>query len=175
MELIAGQTEVKGTIVSLLKEQKLWISLVHDLGETITHCSITQDEAAFYEALADRLRVENNPEGDEGRPPVGMNIPMADNVISGKSKAIADQDLITLMDTGLNADQTDFINKVNKQSVSFLWGPPGTGKTQTLGALIGSFYNADQKTLICSNTNQAVDQVLLKLCRQLKSEGRCLI
>ena len=62
--------------------------------------------------------MENNPEGDEGRPPVGMNIPMADNVISGKSKAIADQDLITLMDTGLNADQTDFINKVNKQSVA---------------------------------------------------------
>merc|ERR1739848_547325 len=83
------------------------------------------------------------------------------------------QNIVQIFDDGLlNSDQLDFINKANKHTVSFLWGPPGTGKTQTLGALVGSLYKGDQKTLVCSNTNQAVDQVLLKLCRQLQKENR---
>ena len=66
-----------------------------------------------------------------------------------------------------NGGQRSFVEKAIKHSVSFLWGPPGTGKTQTLGALVSGFYAKDERTLICSNTNQAVDGVLLKLARNL--------
>lgn len=38
------------------------------------------------------------------------------------------------------------------------------GKTQTLSAVIKNLVDLGEKTLICSNTNMAVDQVFLKCC-----------
>jgi len=48
---------------------------------------------------------------------------------------------------------------------SFLWGPPGTGKTYTLGALIAEFLLANPKArvLVLSTTNVAVDLLLLSV------------
>ena len=43
-------------------------------------------------------------------------------------------------------------------------GSSGTGKTQTLTAVIKNLVDLGEKTLICSNTNMAVDQVFLKCC-----------
>lgn len=51
-----------------------------------------------------------------------------------------------------------------------LWGPPGTGKTTTLGALISSYMaiNPRNKILILSLTNLAVDQLLYNVDKQLE-------
>lgn len=51
-----------------------------------------------------------------------------------------------------------------------LWGPPGTGKTTTLGALISSYMvaNPKNKILILSLTNLAVDQFLASVDKQLE-------
>ena len=45
-------------------------------------------------------------------------------------------------------------------------GPPGTGKTKTLAFLINHLCNKGERTLICSNTNMAVDQVILKCAEE---------
>jgi len=46
---------------------------------------------------------------------------------------------------------------------SFLWGPPGTGKTTTLGALLASILRRSSSTriLLLSTTNSAVDQAIV--------------
>lgn len=51
-----------------------------------------------------------------------------------------------------------------------LWGPPGTGKTTTLGALISSYMiaNPANKILILSLTNLAIDQFLSSVDKQLE-------
>jgi hypothetical protein len=54
--------------------------------------------------------------------------------------------------------------------IFYLWGPPGTGKTFTLSRVSDLLFAAGKKTLICSNTNQAVDQVLYALCKALKPQ-----
>ena len=64
----------------------------------------------------------------------------------------------------LNPAQTGFVKKALNHDISILWGPPGTGKTQTLTAVIKNLVDLGEKTLICSNTNMAVDQVFLKCC-----------
>jgi hypothetical protein len=61
------------------------------------------------------------------------------------------------------------------KKVAFLWGPPGSGKTETLSVVVQSAFAAGKRVLICSNTNQAVDQVLLKLCRRLETEHPAML
>ncbi len=53
---------------------------------------------------------------------------------------------------------------------SFLWGPPGTGKTTTLGALLASILRRSPSTriLLLSATNSAVDQAIVAVDNALE-------
>jgi predicted nucleic acid-binding Zn-ribbon protein len=68
----------------------------------------------------------------------------------------------------LRPSQAEAASKAVSSDIFYLWGPPGTGKTVTLSRISDLLFDAGKKILICSNTNQAVDQVLYKLCEQLK-------
>jgi DNA replication ATP-dependent helicase Dna2 len=59
-------------------------------------------------------------------------------------------------------------------SPSFLWGPPGTGKTTALGVLAAEYLHANPRArvLLLSTTNQAVDQALISVDKALESAGR---
>jgi hypothetical protein len=65
------------------------------------------------------------------------------------------------------------------REVSFLWGPPGTGKTHTLGYLLAHLLlrKPKAKVLLLSTTNSAVDQALVAVDKALQvmsaTEGRC--
>lgn len=56
-----------------------------------------------------------------------------------------------------------------KFSKGILWGPPGTGKTTTLGTMLASYIiqNPKKKILLMSLTNMAVDQILLSVDREI--------
>lgn len=57
---------------------------------------------------------------------------------------------------------------------SFLWGPPGTGKTATLGRLLAQYISTypTHRILLVSTTNAAVDEALLAVDRGIKELGR---
>jgi DNA replication ATP-dependent helicase Dna2 len=53
---------------------------------------------------------------------------------------------------------------------SFLWGPPGTGKTTTVGVLLAAFLasHPEKRVLLLSTTNNAVDHALIAVDEALK-------
>ncbi len=55
-------------------------------------------------------------------------------------------------------------------NTSYLWGPPGTGKTTTLGAILASTLQQfpSARVLLLSTTNTAVDQALVAVDRALE-------
>lgn len=57
--------------------------------------------------------------------------------------------------------------------VGFLWGPPGTGKTYTLGALLGAYLlrSSSARVLLLSSTNAALDQALVSVDEALRAYG----
>jgi DNA replication ATP-dependent helicase Dna2 len=60
-----------------------------------------------------------------------------------------------------------------RDSVGFLWGPPGTGKTTTVGALVATYVtqNPHARVMIVSTTNSAVDQALESVDKSLENLG----
>jgi hypothetical protein len=66
-------------------------------------------------------------------------------------------------DTLLNGSQRQAIALSCQRTPAFVWGPPGTGKTTTLGHIITALLQDNKRILITSTTNAAIDQALAKL------------
>lgn len=67
-----------------------------------------------------------------------------------------------ILDKFLNQSQVDAVKKIFGNTISFLWGPPGTGKTTTIAAMIHEFKLLGKKVLAVSVSNIAVDQIAIK-------------
>lgn len=63
----------------------------------------------------------------------------------------------------LNAQQLDAAASCLGRDTTFIWGPPGTGKTQTIGAVGALLYRRQRSLLVVSHTNIAVDQAILRI------------
>ncbi|SMQ79752.1 AAA domain-containing protein [Bacillus sp. OV166] len=56
--------------------------------------------------------------------------------------------------------------------VTFVWGPPGTGKTYTLARVAANKYFQEKKVLILSHSNQAVDVLINEISTFIKKKDR---
>ncbi|MFA6108457.1 MAG: DEAD/DEAH box helicase [Candidatus Latescibacterota bacterium] len=63
----------------------------------------------------------------------------------------------------LNASQRRAVERCCRGDLAFVWGPPGTGKTRTLGHVVTELLHHGYRVLVTSTTNAAVDQALAKL------------
>lgn len=56
--------------------------------------------------------------------------------------------------------------------VTFVWGPPGTGKTYTLARVAANKYFKEKKVLILSHSNQAVDVLMNEVLLFVQQKNR---
>lgn len=63
----------------------------------------------------------------------------------------------------MDSFQRDAHDAAIRNDISFIWGPPGTGKSFTMAGLINSFFRDKSSTLVCCISNVAVDQLLNKV------------
>jgi hypothetical protein len=73
----------------------------------------------------------------------------------------------------LRAAQREALSLVRHGS-AFLWGPPGTGKTTTLGVLLAEYLDSrpGARVLLLSTTNQAVDMATIAVDKALQKGRR---
>lgn len=67
-----------------------------------------------------------------------------------------------------NNSQKDAIKRSFQNGFSIIWGPPGTGKTNTISKLIEAFLKDNKKILLVSHANAAVDNALYEIAMHLK-------
>lgn len=72
----------------------------------------------------------------------------------------------------LNLSQCAAIDKALRRKVTYIWGPPGTGKTKTMGALAASLVLGGKRVLLTALSNMALDQLLLAAINWLRREKR---
>jgi hypothetical protein len=72
-----------------------------------------------------------------------------------------------LLSEDLNFAQASSLKVLAGSSVTYIWGPPGTGKTTTLGSVVAGLALLGKKVLLVSNTNLALDTALEKCIDRL--------
>ena len=163
VEIQVGQRQVEGTIVSI-GAGHLVLALKKDIGDEVRSAVLLINETGLLEALKEKIEAVN-------KGGITFNRTLADAVVQPSAlpkrpaRPIRADDDSELEDSQREAYQTAL-----REAVTFIWGPPGCGKTMTLGAIVHSAFNSGKRTLICSNTNKAVDQVLYKICETLTHE-----
>jgi len=60
----------------------------------------------------------------------------------------------------LNEQQSLAVGQALSEGTTWIWGPPGTGKTTTLAALLSELYAAGRRVWLTAPTNMAVDIAL---------------
>ena len=163
VEIQVDQRRVEGTIVSI-GAGHLVLALKEDIGDEVSSAMLLIYKTALLEALKEKIEEVNKGE-------ISLNRTLADAVVQPgalpkkPARPIRADDGSELDDSQRAAYQTAL-----REALTFIWGPPGCGKTMTLSAIVHSAFNSGKRTLICSNTNKAVDQVLYKICEVLTHE-----
>jgi len=165
VDINIGSTNTQGRVTSFF-DRSIFIEMDQHFGPEINSCTVIFDQTAMLKALLEKLQASEE---------VSFSEEMAEEVFLNKSrekKYTGKEKVYGLK--GLNEDQKKAVRGVLSNKCFFIWGPPGTGKTHTLATLIENFYHKDEKTLLASNTNQAVDQALLKLCQALTKNHQAI-
>ena len=166
VEISIGGRVVNGSITAIL-QGRIIITLQEGLGSKIKVCVLRIDNTALLQALHDRLQKI------EGGGITAFRQDFAARLLRNEANTNAPAPTPEWpWPWNPTADQVDFIRTALTNEITWLWGPPGTGKTATLSVLTQLLHTEGKRVLICSNTNQAVDQVLLQLCQNMQKAGR---
>ena len=163
VEIQVDQRRVEGTIVSI-GAGHLVLALKEDIGDEVRSAMLLIYKTALLEALKEKIEAVNKGE-------ITLNRTLADVVV--QPGVLPNRPVHPIQANGgseLDDSQRAAYYTALREAVTFIWGPPGCGKTMTLSAIVHSAFNSGKRTLICSNTNKAVDQVLYKICEALTHE-----
>ncbi|MBQ0048292.1 MAG: AAA family ATPase [Prevotellaceae bacterium] len=73
----------------------------------------------------------------------------------------------------LDESQAKAFDAALNKDITFIWGPPGTGKSFTLASIIYALYVLGEgRTAVCCLSNVAVDQLVNKVVEVIKQEKR---
>jgi hypothetical protein len=156
---ISGR-RIDASIVSI-SFGRLWLATGEELGTVLKRVVLLVDATALLEAL--KQRIEDAYKGE-----ISLNRFIADAVV-GKRQPPADPVSIpeAPSDATLDRAQSSARQRALTASITYVWGPPGCGKTKVLSEIVRSNFEAGKRVLVCSNTNKAVDQVLFRICVSL--------
>ena len=163
VEIQVDQRRIEGTIASI-GAGHLILALKEDIGDEVSSAVLLIYTTAFLEALKEKIEAVNKGE-------IMLNRTLADAVVQpGPLPKRPTHPIQANGGSELDDSQRIAYQTALREALTFIWGPPGCGKTMTLSEIVRSAFDGGERTLICSNTNKAVDQVLYKICEALTHE-----
>jgi flagellar biosynthesis GTPase FlhF len=118
------------------------------IGENVESFEFTAEQWQLLEALIDRLD-EMTPRTDS----------LAYEVACNGRKQITEWE-------NLKCGQKTAFSRATSEGVTFIWGPPGTGKTETLANIAIEHINNGRRVLMLSYSNVSVDGALLRVAKK---------
>ncbi|WP_434581727.1 AAA domain-containing protein [Carbonactinospora thermoautotrophica] len=134
-----------------------------DLGDRPAHAQLREDDARLLERLYERL---GEAVGERSR----LNLAMSRLVLGEGGWAVSRERHPDRYVRGLDrfdAAQRDAVAQALASTVTFVWGPPGAGKTDVVAAVVEGAVRLGHRVLLLAPTNVAVDQALSRVCERL--------
>lgn len=145
---------VVSAFVISCEEYSIMFQTMESLGSNLEMIEFSADQWMLLEALTERISELN----------------AIDNHIAYE---VACRGRSAIRPTGaMILGQEAAINKASSQTVTFIWGPPGTGKTTTLAKIAENAMKEGQRVLMLSYSNVSVDGALLRVAKLTKGYFR---
>lgn len=133
-----------------------------DLGSYIPVAMLQSDLSMLLLKLIERIETKSTTTNPAGDRLLGKSTP------SGDSESISNVSLQLEARDALNEQQLKAVGSVLGRDTTYIWGPPGTGKTHTIGAIGAELFRRGQSLLVVSHTNTAVDGAVLRIAEAVR-------
>lgn len=135
-----------------------------------SYCTVLLDSTFVLVGLRDRLQTIKGNDIDEDLPFAKFIFDDTDELTK-----VAHHPVPLKYKAGLDASQEEAFDAAIDNDLTFIWGPPGTGKSYTLASIIYALYKLDAgRTAVCCLSNVAVDQLLGKLIDRIQEENEVI-
>jgi superfamily I DNA and/or RNA helicase len=146
---VPGRSPIEVVIISV-EGMAITLSIPENLGKFVPNARLQSNLAFLMRKLIERIESKANTSN-----PVGDRI-LGDFINEKPYKS-------EISGNDLNKQQRIAVASSLNRNITFIWGPPGTGKTRTIGSIGKELYLADRTTLLVSHTNTAVDGALKRI------------
>jgi len=155
----SGKIEVQGSqfkasvVAQETSRVDIQIEGAEALGEFIARALLRVDDLALLRKLADVLEAVAS-----GTEPVS---PLTTGIFHPKRNGARKLPLppMPALDR-LTGEQRTVVEQACASEITFVWGPPGTGKTYVIAHVIGALIARGERVLMTSHTHAAVDQAI---------------
>jgi hypothetical protein len=156
--LRVGEQETRGVLVAA-KDYVVVVSLDSHIGERVPTATLLAEPWFLLEEL--QLRMTELLTEPCGKAELLLR-PAGSKATSASASVPCERDL--------NQDQQGAVRLVLGSEVAFIWGPPGTGKTTTLGATVAALADEGETVLVTAHSNVAVDVAMHAVLQWMPEE-----
>ncbi len=146
--------------VNAVNGMTITLSVPSDLGSTVPNARLQSNLTLLMRKLIEHIEGMANKENVVGQRILGQSerggMPSPDAEVRVVNDGKASKDC-------LNDQQLAALASSLGRDTTFIWGPPGTGKTQTIGTIGVELFKRGRSVLVVSHTNTAVDQAIMRI------------
>ncbi|MFE1959251.1 AAA domain-containing protein [Streptomyces sp. NPDC059479] len=139
-----------------------------DLGRSVRNVQIRKDDSAGLVVVAERLESVGQPDSLVRTESAGWIVGQGNPVV--KHEPDPGRWVANWQKLQLNSRQRLAVAHALASQALFLWGPPGTGKTDVVGHVVEGNHQQGLNVLFLAPTRVAVDQALERICDLLAGE-----
>lgn len=149
-------------IVIAYDDNSITIDVKEEIPNTIAEAKLDNGATVLMELLIKRIESNSTKEN-----PAGQRMMYA---AEAENANIDDNESINY-DKGLNVAQIDAVKSAVCNNMTFIWGPPGTGKTTVISHVISELLKRGRSVLLVSHTNSAVNGAIKKVDEKYFAEN----
>lgn len=152
------------------KDGVIWIEFDSDYGLEIDRVEVEWENDFVWIKLQEQLELLRMQQSSSKKQKI--NHALLEQMLDLDKRPLRNEQAIQTADLGrFNSSQRQAIQLALSEQVLFIWGPPGTGKTASIGRVAAEYLRQGKKVLMVSNTNRAVDVSFLSVLQSIEEIG----
>jgi hypothetical protein len=165
-EVEVGGSRYHGQIIQT-QGLEVIVGVEHDFGPSIAEARLITNLYFLHEILKKKFEAVRAGDGS-------ADFSLAGRVFEGRispSPKTTELPPLEPHPTMPNPSQLAALETSQAQQTTLVWGPPGTGKTETLARIVECFIKQGMRVLVVAHANAAVDEATEDIAAILKATG----